>query len=78
MHKTFIRWALAAGFLLTFGCAAGWAQGRKPNSSNCDLPAGQAKKHGCYGGVGSGHKQRSRQGAVNRGTGRRGRVPRHH
>jgi hypothetical protein len=26
----------------------GWSHGRKAGWGNCDLPPGQAKKHGCY------------------------------
>ncbi len=32
------------------GRPPGWSRGRKVGWGGCDLPPGQAKKHGCYAG----------------------------
>ena len=59
-YRAFARWALAAGFALTLSSAASPAQGQKSGGNHCDESPGQARKHGCYGGAGTGHARAHR------------------
>jgi len=52
-----------SGFTTRSGRPPGWDRGRKTGWGDCDVPPGQAKKHGCNGVVVRGH-DRSRHRSV--------------